>query len=54
MPWGDVRKMKRTAAVGNQDVNFALSNKLKRRRIHGIRACLELPRLSEKVLPAPT
>lgn len=54
MPWCDVRKMKRTAAMRNEDVNFTLSNKLKHRRIHGIRACLQLPRLSEKVLPAPT
>ncbi|MFZ3225420.1 MAG: hypothetical protein WA230_07870 [Xanthobacteraceae bacterium] len=38
IPWRYVRKMKRTTAVRNEDVNFTLSNKLKDRRIHGIRA----------------
>jgi hypothetical protein len=39
MPWRYARKMKQTAAVRNEDVNFTLSNKLKHRRIQGIRAC---------------
>jgi hypothetical protein len=38
IPWRYVRKMKRTTAVRNEGVNFTLSNKLKDRRIHGIRA----------------